>query len=231
MIAINLISVCTGSYSMAYAARLHRRVQGTSKLNFRHYCITDRANHLPDFVQAISPIIRAEGWWNKMNLYSKQMPLGWLLYMDLDIVVQRNFDDEVLFTIERGAPLNVVSDAIGWRGQKFSSSFMLLQSGFRDDIFEKFKADYLEAMKEPGGDQIWTGPLINPEELWYIDEAFPNLKKNLKFHLATRTAGGYNFPTDIPEEVKMVDCSGRPKPHELAHLDYIRKNWHEVQLD
>ena len=64
-----------------------------------------------------------------------------------------------------------------------------------------------------------------------MDEAVPNLKKNLKFHLATRTARGYRFPTDIPEEVKMVDCSGRPKPHELAHLDYIRKNWHEVHLD
>lgn len=231
MPSINFVTVCLDKFPIVYAVKLHQSVKAKSKLMINHFCITDHPGRLPSFITTISPFFRFEGWWNKMNLYSMQMPSGWLLYMDLDIVVQRNFDDEVLFTIEKGVPLNVVSDAIGWRGQRFSSSFMLFQSGFRDDIFEKFKADYLEAMKEPGGDQVWTGPLINPQELWYVDEAFPNLKKNLKFHLATRTAGGYKFPIDIPEEVKMVDCSGRPKPHELAHLDYIRRNWHEVQLD
>ena len=225
---LNFISVCTDNYSMLYALRLHKRIYQVSSLDLNHYCITDRASELPGFVQPIRPFVHAEGWWNKMNLYCKDMPPGWLLYMDLDIVVQQNFDHELTTTLSNGFPLNAVSDAIGWHGQRFNSSFMLMQSGFRDDIFQKFKLEHSHAIKNPGGDQVWTGPLLRSDELWFIDDAFPNLKKNLKFHLATKEGGVYRLPKQIPPEVKLVDCSGRPKPHELGHLDYIRKNWHEV---
>jgi len=53
-------------------------------------------------------------------------------------------------------------------------------------------------------------------------------KKNLKFDLATKVMEQYRFPEYIPHTIKIVDCGGRPKPHELEHLKYIKENWHDI---
>ena len=62
----------------------------------------------------------------------------------------------------------------------------------------------------------------------FIDEQFPNLKKNLKFHLAKRDKDQFHVPRYLPPEVKLVDCGGRPKPDQLAFLPFIKSNWHDI---
>jgi hypothetical protein len=75
-----------------------------------------------------------------------------------------------------------------------------------------------------GGDQVWTGPRL--DSVYYIDDDYPNLKKNLKFHLAKKIGNKLELPTHIECEIKLVDCGGRPKPHELEALPYVKENWH-----
>ena len=36
------------------------------------------------------------------------------------------------------------------------------------------------------------------------------------------------LPLTISSDIKMIDCGGRPKPHELQALSYIKQNWHDV---
>ena len=55
-----------------------------------------------------------------------------VLYMDLDIIIAKNFDEEIATVISGGKDVNCVSDAIGWMGEKFSSSLMILKSYSRD---------------------------------------------------------------------------------------------------
>ena len=62
--------------------------------------------------------------------------------MDLDIIIAKNFDEEVSSVISEGKDVNCGSDAIGWMGEKFSSSLMILKSGSRPDIFSKFVYTY-----------------------------------------------------------------------------------------
>ncbi len=71
---------------------------------------------------------------------------------------------------------------------------------------------------------MWAGPLMR--DVLYIDEAYPNLKRNLKFHLAKRVGNELVVPSSLDASIKIVDCSGRPKPHELEMLDWVRDNWH-----
>jgi hypothetical protein len=74
---------------------------------------------------------------------------------------------------------------------------------------------------------VWTGPQLH--SINYIDEAFPNLKKNLKFDLAKKNKKNQlEIPHEIDARIKLVDCGGRPKPHELEMLPYIKNNWHLV---
>ena len=223
---INLVSVCTDRYPMIYAYKLHRRFNSLTNLNVSHWCITDRPTELPSFIKPITPFKKSKGWWNKLNLYCPKMPEGWILYMDLDIVILKNFDEEILEMVNSKESMICVSDAIGWMGEKFSSSLMCFESGAHEHIYSKFIENEAEINDLEGGDQVWTGPQL--DSVAFIDDKFPSLKKNLKFHLAKLTEGKVEIPFEICEEVKLVDCGGRPKPHELEILPYIKNSWHLV---
>jgi len=226
---INLFTVCTDLYPIIYANKLHKRFSDVTELDVIHYCITDKPNDLLEMVNPINPFKKSKGWWNKLNLYSNSMPSGLILYMDLDIVIQKNFDLEILKMTQREEKMCCVSDAVNWMGNKFSSSLMLFKSGVHNQIFEKFVKEEKLINNLKGGDQVWTGPQLG--SVYYVDESYPNLKKNLKFHLGEFPADDkskINLPKRIPDEIKLVDCGGRPKPHELELLPYIKKNWHDI---
>lgn len=223
---LNLITVCTQNYPMHYAEKLIRRFQTLTNLTVESYCITDRPNEVTDWAMPIVPPRLSEGWWNKLNIFSPSMPDGWLLYLDLDIVILQNFDEEITCTLKQGENINCVSDAINWMGVRFSSSFMLLRSGVRPDIYDDFIKNEKALVNKPGGDQVWIGP--NLDKVHYIDDSFPNLKKNLKFDLATKNKNEMNFPKVVDDRIKLIDCTGQPKPHQLARLLYIKNNWHDV---
>ena len=54
---INLVTVCTDSYPMIYAEKLHKQFRRLSNLKVEHHCITDRPDELPKFVKPIiSPL-------------------------------------------------------------------------------------------------------------------------------------------------------------------------------
>lgn len=103
---------------------------------------------------------------------------------------------------------------------------MLLRSGAFSEIFNEYKDNVDVLKKRDGGDQVWVGPKLN--DVYYLDDDFPLLKRNLKFHLAEVTEQGYGLPSVLPAGVKMVDCGGRPKPHELLGLRYVHDSWHLV---
>lgn len=226
---INLLTVCTDAYPIEYARKTVTQFQRLTNLEVTPYCITDRPDEVRPFATPLKQSIHTKGWWNKILTYDKDsMPEGWNLYLDLDIVMLHNFDDEIRFAINANKKIACVSDAIRWHNNKFSSSMMIFETGRMHDVYERFKLTQANAERQEGGDQVWTGPLLNEEDILYLDEVFPTLKANLKFHLGKKVMGQWTFPRAIPKSIKMVDCGGRPKPHDLASFDYIRNNWHLV---
>jgi hypothetical protein len=223
----NLVTVCTDAYPVAYLEKLVKRLREVSFMNFNAYCITDKPDQMPEGVTPIKPELNVSGWWNKMQVYDgATMPDGWVLYMDLDIVIIKEFDDVLRDIMEKGDEhkIHAVSDAIGWMDNKYSSSFMFLQPSRHRYIWKKFKKQYEKIVRHPGGDQVWVGKNMTPN-VDYIDNQHPWFKMNLKFHLGTKKAGVYHFPSIIDSRIRMVDCGGKPKPHELSHLPYIYENW------
>ena len=131
---INLVTVCTQNHPMHYAEKLTLRFQTVTNLPVETYCITDWPNEVKDWATPIIPPKISKGWWNKQYLFSLSMPEGWLLYIDIAIVIRQNFNDEIISTIKHGESMNCVSDAINRMGVRFSSSLMLLRSDARPDI-------------------------------------------------------------------------------------------------
>lgn len=69
------------------------------------------------------------------------------------------------------------------------------------------------------GDQVWSGIRLN--SLAYIDNKFPNLKKNLKVHLSELSDVKIEMPLENCDIVKLADCGGGLKLHLLEILPYI----------
>ena len=169
---INFFTVCTDNYPMVYAQKIHKQFKKLTKLKIDHYCITDRPDELPKFVTPIKPYKKSNGWWNKINLFNSEMPKGHILYLDLDVVILNNFDEEIQFMKKREELMCCVSDAIEWMGIKFSSSLMFFKSGVHSKIFENFVQNESLINNREGGDQVWTGPQLS--SICYMDEHYNN---------------------------------------------------------
>jgi hypothetical protein len=245
---LNLVTVCVDNYDLEYARKLITKVQQVSKFNIAPFCITDRPA-AQAFCNTVRPALNVPGWWNKIQVYNLNVTPEWTLYMDLDIVVQSNFDEEIQHVIDTGRKdtITCVSDALGWMDNKFSSSWMMFYGSNQVHIYNRF-VDALD--RDPslcnfrGGDQVWIGHNVKPS-VDYIDDIFPYLKKNLKFDLAVQHDGIPNdgitssfdsvtykkwkwYNDKIDPRIKLVDCGGRPKPHELQQLNFIKSNWFDV---
>lgn len=231
---LNLITVCTDAYPIEYARKLILRFKQLSSLKVTSYCVTDRPDEISDIAIPIEPPFgKDRGWWNKIKAYDGFYE-GYAVYLDIDTVLIKNFDDEILDAISKLNLYKVacVSDAIGWKDNKYSSSMMVLKSGNMQDIFETFNASSHRLFDYDGGDQVWTGHYLEMQKskIYYMDEEYnPQLKLNLKFHLGTKILGSWKFPSYVPTLCKIVDCGGKPKPHELFNLKYIKENWHDIE--
>lgn len=230
---IALLTVCTDAYPMEYARKLIKRFVDLTGYDVRPYCVTDRPDEISDIAMTIEPPFGSgKGWWNKLVAYKNDIPQDYVVYLDIDTVLVKNFDEEISAAIARlegDCDVACVSDAIMWKNNKYSSSMMVLKQGRMNEIYETFEQypnfDY------DGGDQVYTGHLIKNlnKKVYYIDEDYSKLKMNLKFHLGEKILGQWKFPSYIPFDCKIVDCGGRPKPHDLKHLRYIKENWHDVE--
>ena len=230
MEVINFITVCTDDYPTIYAKKIIKKLSSVSNLKFNHYCITDRPEELEDYCTPLHQEVKTKGWWNKMNLFSQNIPLGWCLYMDIDNVIIKNFDDEIKHIISMNKPISCVSDAINWMNVKFSSSLMIFRSREFTEFFEKFKDQHITLQNKEGGDQVWLGPQL--KEINYIDDKYPYLKQNLKFHIGSMIGDKLIIPQEIQnKEIKIIDCGGKPKPQDLVSISYIKKNWHDIDVD
>jgi hypothetical protein len=159
------------------------------------------------------------------------MPSGWNIYIDLDVVILKRFDEEVLWAIANdpnGESISVTADPILWWDNKFNSSFMIFKTGMQSYIYDKFVSDYKNIQTNwPGGDQVWMGLDVKPKTI-YLEEQFPFLKRSLKYNIGEKILGMWKFPETVSSEIKMIDCSGRPKPDELERLKYIKECWHNI---
>lgn len=236
---IAFITVCTDAYDMIYARKIIKKFTELSDLEVSAYCITDRPDEISDIATPVEPPYGAgKGWWNKIKVYDSFYEEEFAVYMDIDTVLIKNFDDEIKVAIEqlhrRNYKVACVSDAILWKDNKYSSSMMVLKNGKMQDVHDLFNLESWRLFDYDGGDQVWTGRLLEEwcpggiSDVWYMDENNPNLKLNLKFHLGEKVLGTWKFPFYLPSECKIVDCGGRPKPHDLSNIKYIKENWHDV---
>jgi hypothetical protein len=199
---INVVSVRVGTkYGPEYVHKLHDAICRHLGEEQRHWCLTDDPDSLPDGVSPIPHNPDLPGWWQKVYLFSDEMP--WedgaeVLYMDLDVCVTGRLE---------GLPHGIIRD---WHWPCYNSSVMRWPHGEHRFIWDLFLPDAIDlpskALKHllpagqvNGGDQEW----ITQTSYW---ETFPP-----EWFISYRDAVAWP-----PEGCKAVIFHGRPKPDEVT---------------
>ena len=141
---MNFVCICYGTkYEPVYVQKLYNMVQRHLNVPHKFIVYTDHVKMQKlvtgDIEVRQFPRHDLDGWWNKMQMYSKDSGLeGPCLYMDLDVVILDNIDKMAKFGDDM--TFGVIND--------FNPS-----SGMYNSSIVKFNTDLTH-------DLIWT-PFIN----------------------------------------------------------------------
>lgn len=90
---LNVICVKWGDkYSANHVNRLYRMVEKNLTIPFEFHCYTDDDTNIIPWINIIPIEEEYERWWNKLYLFKKGLFTGPCLYLDLDVVIQKNID-------------------------------------------------------------------------------------------------------------------------------------------
>lgn len=176
------------------------------------FCISDRPDELPEGVNAIPADPALPGYWQKIRLFSPDMP--WdegqrVVYFDLDVAITGPLEDLVECK-------GIIRD---WHWPCYNSSVMVWDHGEHADIWDSLTP---ERMTRPAGDDL--APLLPAGEINGGDQE----------HI-TEVGGWDIFPADWfrsyrdahawpPIGCKAVIFHGNPKPADV-HDGWVPNVW------
>ena len=188
------------AYGIEYVEKLFNMVTRHLSVPFDFVCITPHMK-VPEGVIRMSPPIAAsaEGWWQKVGLFSPDLfgPSQRILYLDLDVVIINSLDeiiksDDAFCMIENFGPN---------KGHAAHNSSVMLWTPTEATakIFTQFSPD---VMKELHGDQCW---------IWRVmKDDIRNFEMHQCVSFKYERHPQWRHQTD---KTSVVVFHGQPKPH------------------
>ena len=143
-------------------------------------------------------------WWGKMDIFKAGGPI---IYSDLDMVICGNVDFLSEYQGEFCARENP------WQGAWCDAGLMSLSADACRHIAEAFFKAPQDIMRQYRSDQEFIGALVPPADTW--QKLFPGKTSSFK---ADNLTGG-------PEGASIVHFHGKPKPHQLTNLSWVKEHW------
>lgn len=231
---INIICVLKtgGDYDKRYVFNLLNACKRNINEDFAFKCFTDDEaflkdpdegallNHTFSKHRILFSLIRLEkkysGWWSKLEIFRNK---GLNLYFDLDTVIL--FDLSEIINIVKGLG---EYDFLGmkkfnparWENEgMFTSGIMGWNGDFRF-MFDDFS--YHDALNNPlvhgDADIIFKMLRHRNIQVRYIQDNFKGLY-SYKWHCRSK----------LPEDAKVICFHGKPRPHQVEYLSFIKENW------
>lgn len=201
-------------YNEKYLKNLFNGLQRTigHRDDWNLVCFTDLTGmSLPPEIELIPLEVGLPGWWSKLEAFRY---LGTCMYMDLDIVVIKDFStvfDDIRNLQE--CEIMLMEDFNPDYG--FTTSLMAWNGDWSQLLLEITQAD-IDHYK---WDQFYTVKKLQLLEAGI--ESFNNHLKGIlsyKYHI---------MGPGLPSNAVLVDFHGKPKPHETAWLGWVQRTWGE----
>ena len=227
---VDVVCVNWGTkYGYEYVERLYRMVKKNTTFDFQMYCLTDNPKLYSGNIKGIRLKPGLVGWWNKLQLFEKNvLPDGEYLYFDLDVVIVDNID--CLFNYSGfGITRDFINPDDGLAGGKeYNSSVMrFTQIQKLVDHFNKSKENWLTIQERIPffGDQNVISDYLNNTG---FDRPFPD---EWIWSYKMGTVRGRRpidhtkcFGSNIPKYGKVCVFHGRPNPDEVEE-PWVKENW------
>lgn len=197
-------------YGIDYVQKLYNSVKRNLSIPHQFYCITEH-DHVPEGVQKIQTPNTSKGWWQKVNLFQKELfpRESRVLYLDLDVVITSSLDDIVSSS---GDFVMIENFGPNKKHAAHNSSIVLwTPSDLSDNIFNAFDQS---VTKELHGDQCWIWRVVGPH--------ITNFRKDLvdSYKYSKRP----DWKRSKGEVAPVMIFHGNPKPHECGNA-WVRENW------
>ena len=203
-----------------YVNNLYAGIRRNTTVPFEFRCFTDDPSKLnPAVITHPLPFNTLEGWWNKLYLFSKELPFARgdsIFFFDLDTLVISNIDH---FLKYKPSQLTVLRDfytglARSIQGRdNIGSGLMAWRHGDYSKIWEEFARDPESAIRSvyPHGDQRWIQKHALPRRYW--QDVLPHTVVSFKVHCLQGP----------PPNAAIVCYHGRPAVHESPTARF--KDW------
>lgn len=203
-----------------YVNNLYAGISRNTTVPFEFHCFTDDPSKLnPAVTTHPLPFNTLEGWWNKLYLFSKELPFARgdsIFFFDLDTLVIGNIDH---FLKYKPSQLTVLRDfytglARSIQGRdNIGSGLMAWRHGDYSKIWEEFARDPESAIRSvyPHGDQRWIQKHALARRYW--QDVLPHTVVSFKVHCLQGP----------PPDAAIVCYHGRPAVHESPTARF--KDW------
>lgn len=186
-------------FSVDYVNNLYSGIARNTSVDFTFHCFTENSDGILDGIVVHDlPNNNLSGWWNKLWLFSEELPLpegSRVMFFDLDTIVTGNIDD----ILNYGCPQDMVGLVNFYYPPGFASGLMMWKHGTQTHIWERFKQNPSSAIAvSPDGDQEWTARNLTQYEQW--QNLFPNRIYSYK----------KSCSTGLPEDARIVCYHGTP---------------------
>ena len=203
-------------YDKSWVDKLYRAVKRNYSKNFNFVCLTNDIDSCNEYdVEPLS--FDSWGWWNKLNLFSPNLFNGPTLFLDLDVVICKNFTQAI-----EELPNDLLLMCVEPYKTLFNSSVMYWNGNFTDLYFNFLKNQntvmsryQYSTEKQPAiGDGAFIVDQLN-NRVDSFDKYVGNEFFNWRHH---KVQTSINDPT-------MLIFTSTEKPTNNIDLDLVKNNW------
>lgn len=219
---IDIVCVKWGDrYSAEYVNKLYLAVERNVTVPHTFTCFCDNPE---DLICPTKPLIvdNLETWWNKMTLFSRDLPVEneYTMFLDLDIVITNSLDDVIEEAMKND--FNIIKGV--WAKWVWNSSFIIWRRKVLYHLGEDL-GRFVDVGRGKGySDQDFIRENSGVKPVFFQD-MFPDQIVSYKAKVLGQDMGGRVVETPVdPESAKIVYFHGKPRPHEVQ-AEWITKHW------
>lgn len=218
-------------YDSDYVNKLYNMVTRHSKIPFGFACITENPVGLNSDIKIITlkELPDVSGWWYKLCVFSKDIPLsGTIIFMDLDVVIINNIDELWSYNPGKFCVIRDFNRAMIKEWNKFNSSIFKFEKGCYRFVWENFLSD-TKITKRMHGDQDWIFNQIKKDFVFWPDAWMQSYKWEIRDRQDVIRQGMKRVfkeiatPTINPK-TKILVFHGEPKPSDTQD-PIVVDNW------
>ena len=230
----------TGIYNTAYVDKLYRGIKRNLTIPFDFICLVDKNYTFGEDINAVrfKRSVDQYGWMSLMEMYRPDLCEGIRFTIGLDTIITGPIDDIVTSTVSKFAvcsdPMytNKICNAITLSTPEFCEEFWGMWEGNEDKLIPESKL-ILENAAPVASEMVLMRKYYGDSPR--IDKVFPNRILSYKVHvveneppvnkLKGESINVYEHRLAILKQSSIVYFHGWPKPHHIAHQDWVQENW------